>query len=240
MKAATTPFGPPSSPSSAGEPPAVVIPSNAPRDVRGLASSAGRPAHHLEVPFGHRPGRDHSCLRVDAVARPGSGASTSRRPLLVCDERRLGTDRDARTSRIANGEPEPPPPTDAGRNRAKSRSTVVDRAPGSSPSGGSPGDVLLRGCDLAELVGGGEGGSTGEKDGEEGRERDGSRAGRAAAGRRRRARRGWPSSRSSPLAAASGPPWACTQSQLKSPQMNGSSPVRPPRRRRRRRRGARS
>ena len=29
-------------------------------------------------------------------------------------------------------------------------------------------------CDLAELVGGGEEGSTGEKDGEEGRERDGS------------------------------------------------------------------
>jgi hypothetical protein len=34
--------------------------------------------------------------------------------------------------------------------------------------------VLLRGCDLAELVGGGEEGSTGEKGGEEGRERDGS------------------------------------------------------------------
>jgi hypothetical protein len=30
-------------------------------------------------------------------------------PLFVRDERRLGTDRDARSSRIANGEPEPPP-----------------------------------------------------------------------------------------------------------------------------------
>jgi hypothetical protein len=39
---------------------------------------------------------------------------------------------------------------------------------------------------------------------------------------------GWPSSRSSALAAASGPPWACTQSQLQSPQRNGSSPVSPP------------
>jgi hypothetical protein len=34
--------------------------------------------------------------------------------------------------------------------------------------------VLLRGCDRAELVGGGEEGSKGEKDGEEGRKRDGS------------------------------------------------------------------
>ena len=33
--------------------------------------------------------------------------------------------------------------------------------------------MLLRGCDRAELVGGGEEGSKGEKDCEEGRERDG-------------------------------------------------------------------
>src|SRR5215207_11253187 len=161
-----------SPPNAAGHKPAT--PTSSPTPSKPPSVPPDRPAHvqpstdrqRSRAPPSHtRFGHNHSRGATGRRVVPASSASAvvrarpDDRSQVVRDERRLGTDRDARSSRIANGEPEPPPPTDAGRDRAKSRSTVVSRAPGSSPSGGSPRDVLLRGCDLAELVGGGEEGS---------------------------------------------------------------------------------